>query len=296
MESTITDGLDSNFFEAISEIGIVIQGPLVSRGRTGVTAQIKRRNVKEEHIVNYDCVENIAKLVEKFSGFGKIICVVWSDEAEVHIENLQKLIGVDRVVIVDNITKNIKPKKGILPGNNKYRQFYSSLKGVETVAEHGCKYAIKIRSDQYLDIYDLAKDFLQIKDVRQNFIMVPRIYAGSSNDHLSDFYIGGKTNDLIACFSTYLSAPELFRNVHTDIFYRWASIMLGPSKFPPRILGIKTNMRYITKAWNVLYCPASLSVLQALLWRGDPILINRRKTKFLGDLPADLKVSPEILT
>ena len=295
MISTISDRYDVKFFTDISDVGIVIQGPLISRGRTGVTAQIKRHKVASQHVVNYECIENIAKLFKEFGGFGRMVCVIWSDESEDDIERLQSLVGSENVSIIDDATKNVKPKKGVLPGNNKYRQFYSSLKGTEILAEHGCEYAIKIRSDQYLNLYELAEDFLKIKAARKNFIMIPRLQSGSSTDHLADFYIGGKTNDLRTCFGTYLSSPELYRNVHTDIFYSWASIMLGRPKYPPRVLGVKTNRRYIARAWNTLYCPASFSVLSALLWRGESIAINRQKTKFIEDLPSGLKISNAML-
>ena len=279
-----------------SDIGIVIQGPLVSRGRTGVSAQVKRRNVTEEHITDYECLENVERLYEDFEGFGRMVCMVWADEPEDLVEDLRTRIGPENVFVIEDTTKAIKPKKGVLPGNNKYRQFLSSLKGVELLENGGCPYAIKIRSDQYLDLYKLADDLKTIASLRAHFLMVPRIHVGTSSDHLADFFIGGHTKDLQKCFSAYLSAPELYRSVHTDIFYRWAYTLLGPPKLRPRMFGLKLNKNYILKAWNSLYCPARLSTFKTLIWRGDAPLVDARKTKFLEDLPPDLKVGPSMLT
>ncbi len=295
MTTTGSAALHPQCCDDISKIGLVIQGPLVSRGRTGGTANIKRRNLGEAHVVNYNCIDNIAKLVNCHAGFGKVVCVVWSEETRENLAELTRKIGAEHVVVIEDDSKDVKPKKGIIPGNNKYRQFLSSLKGIEVLAAHGLDYAIKVRSDQDLNLQRLAEDFLRIVEVRSHPIMVPRIYAGSSTDHLADFYIGGRCEDLIACFAAYLDAPELYRNVHTDIFYSWAATMLGAPGYPPRILGLKTNKKYILKAWNQLYCPASFALLEALRWRGEVVTFDRQKNKFLEDLPPSLLVKKDLL-
>jgi hypothetical protein len=295
LESTKSNDDPQDFHNANSDIGIVIQGPLVSRGRTGATSHIARHNVTEDDVVDFECIDNIAQLFEAFPNFGKMICVVWSSEPVDRIQRLQREIGENNVLVIDDNTRAVRAKSGVLPANNKYRQFLSSLKGIQIIEGHGCKYALKIRSDQYLDLYDLAQDLLKISAIRREFMMVPRIAAGSKTDHLVDFYIGGKTLDLLRCFDHYLKSPQMYEHVHTDIFYHWASLMLGKTEYPPRLLGLKLNPRYIQRAWNEFFCPASLAVFDSLLWRGEKAKFNQQQNIFLEDIWPDLLVTKALL-
>lgn len=215
--------------DAIADIGIVIQGPLVSRGRTGATSQIKRHNLTQDDVIDFDCIKNIAQLFKTFDGFGKIICVVWADDPADHIQRLQNKIGKDNSVTFQDDSRAVKAKSGLVSGNNKYRQFLSSVKGIKVIEDLGLKFAIKVRSDQYLDLKRLAQDLLQIAAVRRQFMLVPKISSGSSTDHLADFSIGGRAADLRSYFDRYLTLPQMYEHIHTDIFYQWAALAIGKS-------------------------------------------------------------------
>ena len=49
-----------------NKIGLVIQGPLYSPGRSGANAHISEAELIEEDLVKYNCVHNIIKLFSEF--------------------------------------------------------------------------------------------------------------------------------------------------------------------------------------------------------------------------------------
>jgi hypothetical protein len=155
------------------KIGVVIQGPLLSRGRTGATAHIPFFQVKQSDIVDYDCVANISNLFSRYKyDFDDFVCVTWDTE---DTSELESKIGKQAVLSINDITPFLPPKSSIITGNNKYRQFLSTLKGLERLAKNGCNYALKILTDQSLDLFKMKAHLFKVLVDEKNIYLKEEI-------------------------------------------------------------------------------------------------------------------------
>jgi hypothetical protein len=97
----------------VSELkkGLIIQGPIISTGRTGKTANIVFRKVKEEHITNFNCIDNVTKIFNNYqSVFDHIIFVSWENQESSLINELKKNIPSECLVIIKDTTKSFDSK------------------------------------------------------------------------------------------------------------------------------------------------------------------------------------------
>lgn len=274
------------------KIGLVIQGPLVSKGRTGSTVHIPFDQVKEGDVVEYNCVDNIINVYDAYTSvFVEIICVVWDDEDPALVKELIDSIGSENVYPVKDITKKITPRGQIIGGNNKYRQIYSTLKGVQLLKERGCDHVIKMRSDQMFDLRILLNNYLNVLKKRTGFVMLPRIPFGQW-DCITDFYFVASINLFENLLESYLGADEFFDSVHTDLFYQWATQLYGSYYLPLSLRSTVLYDKYICNLWNSVFIPASEDVYMSLVWRGDKILESSADNSFfLEDFDSNYLVS-----
>ena len=265
-----------------NEVGLLIQGPLISVGRSGLTGDIGFSDVDESHIIEYSCIENIQEIFETFSShFKEIVCVIWQNEDQEKINLLQKKIGIENVLIIKDQTRRINSKGEIIPGNNKYKQFFSSMKGVEFLIDRGCRYAIKSRSDQKFDYPTLANEFLS-KETNKKKLMI----AGISKfipDHLHDFYFCGDSVTLHRLFHDYLVNTEIFDHVQFDIFYSFARSYGMIPKLPYDLFKTPLMHDFIVKFLNDNCLVASKKVFSELMWRGERITTSQVNENFFQE-------------
>jgi hypothetical protein len=82
--------------------GLVIQGPIMSKGRTGETAHIIFSQVKEKDVVDFNCINNIVKIFNDYKlVFDYIVCVSWEDQDPLLILELKKLIPNDCLLLIN---------------------------------------------------------------------------------------------------------------------------------------------------------------------------------------------------
>jgi hypothetical protein len=257
-------------------IGIVIQGPLISRGRTGRTANIGFRSLTNEDIVDYNCIPLIVKMVERYSNKYDIICITWSNELESNKLELKRLLPPGTLYIIDDDTKYLPPRSKILSGNNKYRQIRSSLSGFEVLLNRGCTHLAKIRSDQEIDVDKLVYDYKNI--CNSSSILVPQLFPKDPHT-LGDFYFMGESNLIVRLFKNYLNNPEYFKSIHLDLFYHWGHDLTGKSvwTFWPWLYS-----DYIRSVWLYL-TPASRVLYENVIWRGEKLKINKNDKNFFYD-------------
>jgi hypothetical protein len=252
------------------EFGLLIQGPLISVGRSGLTGGIGFSDVNESHVIEFNCIENIQEIFDTFSPYFKaMVCVIWENEDQENINLLQKKIGRENTLIIQDQTRRINSKGEVIPGNNKYKQFFSSMKGVEFLINRGCKYAIKSRSDQRLDYLKLSNEFLSEKNT-ENKIMI----AGINKlipDHLHDFYFCADSEILHRLFHDYLVKNEIFDHVQFDIFYSFARSYGMIPRLPYDLFKTPLMHKFILKFFNENCLLASKEVFSELIWRGELI-------------------------
>lgn len=276
------------------KIGIVLQGPLFSPGRKPESSNISRSDLSKDDVINYIVVENISEIFHSYKDMFEIVCVTWENEDPSLLENLCIEIGEQNVFAIKDETRFVPSTSDVSGGNNKYRQFLSSLKGVEELRRRGCGYAIKARVDQKLDFLRLWEDFIHMRKYRPKSVLVPWVWK-SKPDVLIDFFFCAEVDLLEHIFYNYLHKPELFSGVHRDIFYRWSESLYAPP-FMKMYFLYRTPFfySYILKMHNIVFCPASKEVYDTIFFRGYNIKLyqfDKHEKIFIEDLSENLYVN-----
>jgi len=266
-----------------NKIGLIIQGPLISCGRTGETIEIPLNKLTHADIVSYNCLDNIRYIYDKYSRKIDIVCVVWDTEQAGLLNSLSTLIPVDQIVLAHDNTPQLKAKSSLVPANNKYRQFLSSAIGAKKLLEQGCDYLIKMRSDQCFNLDILIENIETISLERDNFLLVPKLDLFHI-DHLDDFYLAGESNLVYKLFSFYShDRDEIFDLVHLDIFYKWALYAGFYPKYSYALRETKFFDLYVEDLWKKLFIPGSREVYESIVWRGHKINADLNECFFLND-------------
>jgi hypothetical protein len=231
------------------------------------------RQVTDADIVDYDCAPNAADMIRCYGGeFADIVCVTWNTEDTTRLESE---IGSGPVMRIADTTPELPAKGRTIAGNNKYRQFLSTLKGLERLAASGCTHAIKVRSDQSLDLQRMRDHLIETVGERGARDRILTVGCNRSRpDELPDFYFGGAVDRLIDACRVYMDEPELFDLVHPDLFYRWAWWFDGGGPRPPGRAytpsgrHTKAQLAVIRSAWSRLYGAFPREIFAGMVWRG----------------------------
>lgn len=197
------------------KIGIFIQGPIISRGRTGESLSSDPLIPgPKSTIESFNCIKNINDSYKHYSDyFDEVLVTMWKSDL-IYLPRLQ--IPRDAIIVIEDI-EDLEDLKYFQTFHNSQRQYVSSLAAIEELSRRECDAIIKTRSDQFLDAFSLAMNLIDPKN--QNLILFP--YRDESNfDLISDFYIGGPTRDLLEIFTSLVSGPQFSLNVHFDIYYK----------------------------------------------------------------------------
>ncbi|PTC02974.1 hypothetical protein C9980_20370 [Vibrio mediterranei] len=274
------------------KIGLIIQGPLMSKGRTGKTADVSFGHVKESDIVDYNCIENIRNLfaVNK-EKFDNIVCVTWMDQEPELLNSLENVLPKENIHLIEDNTRELEIRGSIIPGNNKYRQFLSTYEGARKLKESGCKHIIKIRTDQFVDCSLLIKDYFERKEkIKGPTIFVP--WINEKNQYtiteIPDFYFASSVDDLMDFSLEFQRKGEVMQHVHTDIFYKWTFRTLTDKYLLRRYLSIigkignssLLRIMYRYEGSRGYFVPLSNNVVESTIWRGQELKINYKTFNF----------------
>lgn len=271
---------------------LVIQGPMLSRGRTGKTIHISGKDLKPEHIVDYDCRDNIRKLIDCYGGlFDDVQLVTWEGELT---ERDQKdhFSDIHISILEDKTPKTWRPHEDRNPTliNNKFRQSYSSYEGLKAVFQRSPdSYCIRIRTDQWVDLF-VFKSFIQANvlhnEAYEDSIFVPAI-LGKNGPCLFDYYFAGCTGKLMEFFYSHLAfnCLEFQDSPHTDLYYKYMYHLLKDKTDVPvtaylavnnRDAAPKAFMRKIVEyhVLNNIIVPLPKELHSSLIWRGERITDN----------------------
>lgn len=258
-------------------LGVVIQGPLTS---AGITARQRRRALELGRVVDstvFDARANIKTIFDQTqSANWPSVLVTWASEGAFQgIPKSNILVLPDPNQVAPRVTLR-KPMR-----SNRYRQFLSSMAGVQALAALGCNLVLKVRTDQSLAIR-IAGEFLiqACAGGEPDRVFVPSI-SRLDPRMIGDFYQGGRIEVLEAAYSLLSRKFGVgFNNdVHLDIFYQlaweWSGKPSGDrlSEYIPLSAERVSPAQISRIKRDLLKCfrPFPREVWMSLSWRGEPV-------------------------
>lgn len=245
---------------------LVIQGPIISQGRSGSS---------ENDIVSYNTIDNINRIYEenKFI-FDDIVLVIWKSDTVYASE-----INVKKVVFIRNFMVNYRQDLSYAKSNNKLKQFKSTMRGLKFLIDLGYTdndIIFKIRTDQYLNFSSIInfKFF--------NRIYVPNIASKGVAESLlpsaflKDYYFAGKIREIKTFLESFIENPiEFSESVHTDALFKYGFILYPNYKrrvyYTKKNRLNKDNIELIKELFCNHISPLPKELFSTLIWRGKPI-------------------------
>ena len=241
------------------KIGLIIQGPIVSIGRSGKSYHTPGPQVKSKHITKYNCKENIIRIIDNYREiFDQIILSTWDDETiSCDLEGVQIIkMSKNKVPKVDDWKGN---QNKYIKKNNMYFQFYSLKEACKLIMDD-ITHIIKIRTDQYLDLKKI-EDFFK-NDYQENTLVVPHLFK--DNGKTPDFYIGANKKTFIffvnSMFYKNKKVPLIFHNsVHYQICLKFGYLLFKDEipidlKYYTSILYYFNNLKFFKNNSLSLSC------------------------------------------
>lgn len=256
------------------KIGLVIQGPLMSIGRTGdKLRQTPEQLLAEGGIVEYDCRDNIQRIINEFGNlFDEIVVSTWDNE----VKPGDSWSGAKLVSVPD--PGGIKQANSY-KDNNKFRQFLSTLNGLKELDKSGIDVAVKIRTDIYLDLNRLVGDYLKSIESNKNpkaiyatvvhpaTFLLHDLYFVSSLSAMSEFcesILGFDRFEFIPSVHREMVLKHAYKEYRDDIFVPdWAYFPVSPAN------GVNAKTRKIFDyMFKNVYFSLDPELFKKTLWRG----------------------------
>jgi hypothetical protein len=237
---------------------LIIQGPIYSQGNSGRGLGFQNPLVDE---IKHNAVETINENIRKYENvFDLIIISTWEGE------NTKGIISSEKIKIIKNADQ--MQKREIHFGNNKYRQFYSVLKGLEVAKEYACSNIVKIRTDTQVDCGTL----LELYKSRPERIWV---VAHQKPNFLYDLFVVGNLQNLLDLTAAILMKRNLYIRIHEDLFYGylyrrsnlWSKIKIW-NFFPRDRFLTRAQAKLIKKAWEKDFSLIPQELWNQMIWRG----------------------------
>jgi hypothetical protein len=151
--------------------------------------------------------------------YDEVVLSTWEEQNTEFLSALQPKIRIikskDPGTLIPNYRKQIKDKPFVNEINT-LRQFTSTLNGLLSLNEEDISYAVKIRTDQLLDL-KLLKEAL-FKLVESNRTYLTPYFSKTTPFAIPDFFLAGKLSELISLCRLMQSRSLIFHeNVHRDL-------------------------------------------------------------------------------
>ena len=270
-----------NYKKQLVKIGLIIQGPINSIGRSGSAFDVSGNSVTDSHITEYNCVKNLKRIIENYSElFDQIILSTWDDENFYNeFEGIQTIrLSKNKVPKVNDWGGNLNK---FIRKNNMFFQFYSIKEACKLINDD-ITHILKIRTDQYLDLKKIKYFFIQ--EYQENTLVIPHLWK--DNGKAADFYIGAEKkifNDFIkSMFYEDKKVPLIFHNsVHYQIVLKFGYLLYKDE--------IPIDLKYYTSRYihsleqslllsiinNRIIRAFPIEIYKNLEWRGHSIPKNR---------------------
>ena len=251
--------------------GLLIQGPLLSVGRTGATGH---RTLADDAVVRFDCRQTILNNISEYGDlFSEIVLCTWDDGIypDFEITNGKFCRIPDKAKkIIDARVKRNWINNDIV--NNMCKQYYGTYNGL--LQFNNVDYVVKIRTDQSLDLELLVKSI-----VDYNRLYITYIIRGYNV--LPDFYFAARLDTMIDLFKILSENEPIVKSPHQDIILRYAlaryfkeiDVDIGwYNKFQT----LQQNKIFAYMFNNVFY-PLPRKVYESIIWRGEPFCEEYRQ-------------------
>jgi hypothetical protein len=269
------------------KIGLVIQGPIIGGGLTGATYGEGKTNAPVSKFNPFNALDTIQDNVTRgVEYFDQIVLSTWKGEPT---DALREHFSDDlnfQIIENDDPTPNPNQKRKLVPGipylhqANKVRMFHSTRKGLETLQKSGVTHAVKIRTDQSLNLKLLHEEVSTFLLQAEGKLFIPSLRENTPWI-VSDFYFGGQVSLLESICKFLENSPSEFHdNPHTDFFFKtyflmngmfeateWGSYFIDTNTDPVSPSTDAVVRSAIEKIWS----PGSRRLYESILWRGEKI-------------------------
>lgn len=269
----------------MSTFGLIIQGSLVSSGRkSGKTAHLGWRNIREEDWVQYDCRENIRNIIREFGHlFDAVVVSTWKQD----VREDDRWEGATLVASDDSALprRYRKDKQGRTIEDNRFRQMLSVLAGIEHIEKHSqVDMVVKVRTDQHVDVarmLEFIKRAQVLKTYTPEVIFVPSIMREDVRYGILDFYFAGSVSAMRTFHQSLFlyNAFEFDPSIHRELWLKYAYATYKnkaaqpeyayfpaahASSYCKETLGV---FRYMVQH---VFWPLSFDCFKTIVWRGTP--------------------------
>lgn len=251
------------------KIGLVIQGPLMSVGRTGDNLHASPEKLKSEGgIIHYDCRPNIHRVIKEFGHlFDEIVVSVFDNQ-------LQPGDVFPGAKIVSAPDPGSIHQAGHYKDNNKFRQFVSTLNGLNELEKSEVDYAVKTRTDTYLPFDKLLESFFAGDTKKIGATVVhPPTFLLHDLYFIAEFEMLKKFCEAILAYDKF----EFISSVHREMILKHAFVVYREAigvpdwayfpAWPPGGVSKKTKKVFDYMFKNV-YFSLHPEVFRQTVWRG----------------------------
>jgi hypothetical protein len=269
------------------KIGLIIQGPIISTGLSGSTYALGKFNSKTNNLVTIDTNPYIlSNLIEANKLFDQIVVTTWSREhshisPEVMKQNTVLCEDPDpEPIIIGNEIKGFPDYNKL----NQIRHFFLIRQGLKFLKDYGVTHAIKIRTDQKMDIELLYEEFKRFATNNLKKVFVPYYFADDS-DRVPDMYLGAEINYFLKISN--LMADKQFKfnlSPHRDLFYKalflenyWENRIMYGDFFADKKNKSERKKIIVKFCKDTIFWSGSEQLYSSLIWRGSKIEISKRE-------------------
>jgi hypothetical protein len=243
-----------------NRLGVVLQGPLKSRGRDGKSLG----NPVSSEMVDYDSVQLINWYKDQLDELGiPTVLSTWE--------------GQDTSSVKMDVIKSLPSELEGEPNasGSKYYQALSTLRGIQELTNNwDITHVLKIRSDLQLPLDKLIQSTETLMAQDDDRFWVPYFNTQDGPWTLQDFYFGGRATVVEKTLLFYLETPELHSYVHQDFFWKFAisnSADINVHFFPRFGRPWTRAQQDACRRALGVFSPLSLDVHKNLVWRGTPM-------------------------
>jgi hypothetical protein len=222
---------------------------------------------------DYDASENIEQLFSRIKKMGSHpLLVTWQSEETLKFSNEVSQQTIKILMPTRNIFFRFRNN---ITRNSKYKQFYSTSKGIEFFKGINFQFVLKIRTDQDLPIENLLIHISSLDPLAiGEKIYTPLLNIDKPN-MFYDFYYFSTLETMEKFHKIMLETKEICSNVHYDAFYRW--ILRKEGINCSRILDIyprypsftKSQAMLMYKAWGNDFDVLPRKCWRELIWRAE---------------------------
>lgn len=259
-------------------IGLVIQGPIYSHGLTGRTAGKGKTRVDESRFISFNCEPSVlALLKEGISLFDEVVVSTWEGENTNFISERFGSVKIIKSQDPGTALPRFRRQLNHLPfvGEiNTIRQFASTYNGLRSLDDARISYAVKIRTDQYMNLSLLKNSVMKLMTSGQSYLTP---YFNHKVPHaIPDFYLAGRLNDFCKLCELMISKTFILHpNVHRDLAIKSLVLQKNLLAHIPFIDLFYTNdkpsqnlqpyLDLLPEVWKT----GSRELFESLVWRGE---------------------------